>query len=206
MNTAIVVVLTAVLIGIFLDARRRTRRHARRIAEEKAAIVSESGATASIGVFHSAGDTAVILAASEEQGAFYYRVLRKGKVFNRSRVNLANLVKAELLVDFGVRDVGPYSRQHPGAQTATEVASREAAKLSPAELRALRRVGLRVVFLDEGGQTRALETTIMRSDNDQHRFRRVELFKDAVWWTVFLNCACTKARAQRDRVQGNEEA
>ncbi len=193
-NTTIIVALVAAFIGIFLDARRRSRRLTRRIAEEKADIVSESGATANIGVFHSASDMAVILAASEERGAFYYKVLRKGKAINRSRINLANVVKTDLIVDFSVKNLGAYSRQKPSAQVATDVASRVAAQYSPAELRALRRIGLRITFLDEGGQTKVLDTTVMRADNDQHRFRRVELLKDAVWWTVFLNSACAKAK------------
>ncbi|MBO4301706.1 MAG: thioredoxin [Desulfovibrio sp.] len=194
LNAYIVVVLIAVLVGIFLDARRRMWRHSRSLAAEKASIVSDSGATASIGVFHSPGDVSVILAASEERGALYYRVLRKGKVLNRSRINLANVVKTELLVDLTVRDPGPYSPQMPSAHVATEVSSREVAKCSPEQLRALQRVGVRIIFQDNGGQTKAFETTVMRADHDTHRSRRAELFKDAIWWTVFLNSASAKAR------------
>lgn len=200
MNIGIGIALVAALVAILWDVFRRSMRHSRRVTREKAAITTESGATASIGVFHAAGDTSILIGASEDCGAFYYRMVHKGNVVNRTRINLANLVKTDLILDNGIKDLGTYARQKTSALTASDVASRETAKSSSESLRGLRRVAIRINFLDDSGQTKMLEVTVLRADNDQHRYQRIELYKDAVWWAVFLTCAGVKAREDRDRL------
>ena len=197
--------LIAVLVGIFLDARRRTQKHVHCIAKERSSIISESGATASSGVFHSPGDTTIMLGASEELGVMYYRLLCKGEVINRSRFNLFRIARAELHVDFAPLDLGSYSRAKPGANVATEVASRELAKYTLEELRALRRVVMRIFFIDEKRKIKRLEIIVMRSDIEMHRSSCMELFREAIWWTVFLNCAGEKARDAQKRKEELEK-
>ena len=79
MTLTIVALLFLLLVGIYINARMRTARHLRCIAEEKGDIARASGMTASIGVFYPDVSATVVMGVSEEIGACYYRVLRDGK-------------------------------------------------------------------------------------------------------------------------------
>ena len=91
--------LIAFLLFLYLETKRKTARLQRLIAEEKSGIADASRMTASIGVFYPDSQTTVIIGASEEFGAFYYRMLRQSKVINRSKINLANIARVDLLIN-----------------------------------------------------------------------------------------------------------
>lgn len=149
--------------------------------------------TASIGVFYPDVSTTVIVGVSEEIGACY-RVLRDGKVINRSPIeNITNIRRVDLLVNGDPRDVGVSSAQATSFLRATDVASRILSRYSPADLRAMQRAGLRITFLVMAWQKKQLEITVLLND-ERHKFKHMELFKDAVWWTVFLGSASDNAR------------
>lgn len=124
MTVTIVALLFLLLLAVYINARVRTARHLRCIDEEKGDIARTSGMTASIGVFYPDVSTTVVIGVSEEVGACYYRVLRDGKVINRSRINLANIVRVELLVNGEPRDMGITSSQSSSFLKATDVAGR----------------------------------------------------------------------------------
>lgn len=194
MNLMIIAVLLLVLGAIYMDARMRTERHLQCIADEKSDIAKTSGMTASIGVFYPNVSTTVVIGASEDTGACYYRVLREGKVINRSRINLAKIVRVELLVNGERHALDTASPQASSFLKATDIASRSMSIFSSEELRATQRAGLRIVFLNESGEEKMLEITVLRMGDERHRYKRMELFKDAVWWTVFLDNASANAR------------
>ena len=131
MTLTIVALLFLLLVGIYINARMRTARHLRCIAEEKGDIARASGMTASIGVFYPDVSATVVMGVSEEIGACYYRVLRDGKVINRSRINLANIKRVELLINGDVRNVGISSTQATSFLKATDVAGRILSQYSP---------------------------------------------------------------------------
>ena len=149
MTLTIVALLFLVLVGIYLNARMRAARHLRIIAEEKGDIAKSSGMTASIGVFYPDVNVTVVVGVSEEIGACYYRVLRDGKVINRSRINLANIRRVELLVNGDPREVGVSSAQATSFLKATDVAGRILSRYSPADLRVMQRAGLRITFMSD---------------------------------------------------------
>ena len=204
MTLSIVALLFLVLVGIYLNARMRVARHLRIIAEEKGDIAKSSGVTASIGVFHPDVNVTVIMGVSEEIGACYYRVLRDGKIINRSRINLANIRRVDLLVNSEPRDIGLSSVQATSFLKATDVAGRILSRYSPADLRVMQRAGLRITFTSDSGDDRQLEITVLRMNDERHKFKRMELFKDAVWWTVFLGSARDNARRIKEYFENSE--
>jgi len=205
MSFTIVALLFLLLLAVYLNARMRTARHLRCIDEEKGDIARTSGMTASIGVFYPDVSTTVVMGVSEEVGACYYRVLRDGRAINRSRINLANIVRVELLVNGEPRDMGVTSSQASSFLKATDVASRVLTMCSPSSLRAVQRAGMRIIFRGEGGEDKKLEITVLRMNDERHRFKRMDLYKDAVWWTVYLGSASANARRIKDYFEQGEE-
>jgi len=204
MILTIVALLFLLLVGIYLNVRMRAARHLRAIAEEKGDIAKASGMTASIGVFYPDAGTTVIVGVSEEIGACYYRVLRNGKVINRSRINLANIRRVDLLVNGEPRDVGVASTQATSFLKATDVAGRILASYSSADLRLMQRAGLRLTFAGDDGAEKQLEITVLRMNDERHKFKRMELFKDTVWWAVFLDSASANARRIKEYFEQSE--
>ena len=204
MTLSIVALLFLVLVGIYINARMRAARHLRIIAEEKGDIAKSSGMTASIGVFYPDVNATVILGVSEEIGACYYRVLRDGKVINRSRINLANIRLADLLVNGEPSEVGISSAQATSFLKATDVAGRILSRYSPADLRLMQRAGLRIGFVSETADDKQLDITVLRMNDERHKFKRMELFKDAVWWTIFLGSASDNARRIKEYFESSE--
>lgn len=204
MTLTIVALLFLVLVGIYLNARMRAARHLRTIAEEKGDIARSSGMTASIGVFYPDVNATVILGVSEEIGACYYRVLRNGKVINRSRINLANIRRVDLLVNGEPSEVGISSAQATSFLKATDVAGRILSRYSPADLRLMQRAGLRIGFVSETADDKQLDITVLRMNDERHKFKRMELFKDAVWWTVFLGSASDNARRIKEYFESSD--
>lgn len=204
MTLTIVAALFLLIVGIYANARMRVARHLRCISEEKGDIARVSGMTASIGVFYPDVNTTVVMGVSEEIGACYYRVLRDGKVINRSRINLANINRVELLINGEVRDVGIVSGQATSFLKATDVAGRILTRYSSADLRVMQRAGLRIIFVSEGGVEKQLEITVLRMSDERHKFKRMELFKDTVWWAVFLDSASANARFIKEYFEGSE--
>ncbi len=201
MNFTIVAALIVFLVFIYVDARRRTAQHLQCIAEEKSSVATASGMTASVGVFYPDVRTAVVMGASEDTGACYYRVLREGKVINRSKISLANIVRVDLLLNSSPRDLPLESQQATSFLKATEVASKGISTFSPAELQALQKAALRLVFMDGNGVEKLLEITVLRMGDERHRFKRLELLKDAIWWYAFLNSAAHNARRWHEEHQ-----
>ena len=117
-----------------------------------------------------------------------------GKVINRSKISLGNIDRVDLLVNGTAYRLQVDSCQATSVLKATDVAGRCKSLFSPAQLQAVQRAGLRLVFRDEGGAQKALDITVLRMGDERHRFKRMELFKDAVWWRTFLESAGAQAR------------
>ena len=71
-------------------------------------------------------------------------------------------------------------------------------------LNATLRAGLRIVFMGESGAEKQLEITVLRMTDERHKFKRMELFKDTVWWVVFLDSASANARHIREYFEKSE--
>lgn len=205
MTYALVGLLIIFLIFLFMETRRKARRIESAVIEEKRAIAEDSGMTASIGVFTPDLQTTVIIGASETLGVFYYRMLRQAKLINRSRINLANLSRAEFLVNGQQQALAEAVELPTLTLQASDVADRTIAQIAPDSLRQIQRAALKVSFYDESGLEKTLEITTMRSSDERHKFERVQLLKNTAWWASFLEAASRQARAARSAIEDSPE-
>lgn len=200
MEYALGAVCVIFLIFLLMESRRKAARIVQAVAEEKSKIADDSGMTASLGVFTPDTQTTVVIGASEELGVFYYRMLRQSKVIIRSRINLANLARVELLINGQPVGIASGSEQLTTSLRATEIADRTISLFSTDAIRNMQRAGMRVVFFDENGVEKSLEITSLRSEDERHRFERVQLLKTTIWWVAFLQMASRQARHVRARL------
>ncbi|WP_297826523.1 thioredoxin [uncultured Desulfovibrio sp.] len=205
MEFILVALLIAFLLFLYLETQRRAARQQNLIAAEKAGIADASRMTASIGVFTPDVQTTVIIGASEEYGAFYYRMLRQSKLINRSKINLANIVRVDLLINERPYAFDCESTQPTTSLRATELCSRVLSLFSSEELKTIQRAAIRIVFFSDSGSEKSLEITSLRSSDERHRFQRVQLLKNSIWWVAFLNMSSRQARHIRTRLEEEEE-
>lgn len=204
MEYALVGLLLVFLIFLFIETKRKGQRVANAVLEEKRTIAEDSGMTASIGVFTPDVQTTVVIGASEELGVFYYRMLRQAKVIIRSRINLANLARVEFLINGAPHAISLECELPTTSLCATDIADRIISQFSPDSLRQMQKAALRVVFYDDGGFEKTLEITTLRSGDERHRFERVQLLKNTVWWAAFLQMASRQARRVRASLDAQE--
>lgn len=200
MELALVACGIIFVIFLFMESRRKATRIIQAVAEEKSKIADDSGMTASLGVFSPDTQTTVIIGASEELGLFYYRMMRQNKVIIRSRINLANLSRVELLINGQQVAIATGSEQLTISLRATEIADKTISLFSTDSIRNMKRAALRVVFFDENGLEKSLEITSLRAEDERHRFERVQLLKTTIWWVAFLQMASRQARQVRARI------
>ena len=162
--------------------------------------------TASIGVFNPDRQSTVIVGASEEMGALYYRMLRGSKLINRTRINLANVIRVELLVNAQICPVDTDSDQPTTTLKSTDIANKTLAAFPPDVLHSIQKAALRIIFFSESGAEKTLEITSLRTNDDRHRFKRAQMLKNSIWWTAFLNISSRNSRHVRNRMEAmNEE-
>lgn len=205
MEYALVGLLVAFLIFLFVETRRKSQRITNAVLAEKRAIAEDSGMTASLGVFSPDIQTTVIIGASEELGIFYYRMLRQARVINKSRINLANLARVEFLINSTQQHINLESAQPTTSLSATEIADRAITGFTADSIRQIERAAMRVIFYDETGLEKSLEITTLRSGDERQRFERVQLLKNTVWWVAFLQLASRQARRVRARIEESNE-
>lgn len=204
MEYALVGLLIAFLVYLFVETKRKAGRVAQAVALEKKEIAENSNMTASIGVFFPDIQTTVIIGASEELGVFYYRMLRQARVIVRSRINLANLARVEFLINGKPHDVDLNSAQPTTSLRATEIADNTISQFSLDSIREVRRAAMRVVFYDDTGNEKNLEITTLRSNDERQRFERVQLLKTTVWWVAFLQMSSRQARQVRASLEAEK--
>lgn len=204
MEYALIGLLALLLVFLFIEMKRKSERIKIAVADEKRKIADDSGMTASLGVFTPDTQTTVIIGSSEELGIFYYRMMRQARVIIRSRINMANLARIELLIDGTPTPVTIDSEQPTTSLKATDISEKTIGALSQDSLRQIQRAGLRVVFFDDAGMEKTLEITTLRSNDERHRFERVQLLKTTVWWVAFLQIASRLARHVRARMESDE--
>lgn len=201
MEYALIGLLLVFLIFLFVETKRKSQRVAHAVMDEKRSIAEDSGMTASLGVFTPDVQTTVVIGASEELGVFYYRMLRQARVIIRSRINLANLARVEFLINGEPHTVNLECELPTTSLCASDIADRIISQFSPDSLRQMQKAALRVVFFDDGGFEKTLEITTLRSGDERHRFERVQLLKNTVWWTAFLQMASRQARRVRTSLE-----
>lgn len=197
MEYALIGILLLFLVFLFIETKRKAQRVQHAVMAEKRSIAEDSAMTASLGVFMPDTQTTVVIGASEQLGVFYYRMLRQAKVIIKSRINLANLARIELLINSQIHAVEARSEQLTTSLCATDIADAAISQLSADSIRQIERAAMRIIFYDEAGIEKTLEITTFRANDERQRFDRVQLLKNTVWWVAFLQLASRQARRTR---------
>lgn len=197
MEYALVGVLLLFLVFLFVESKRKSQRIQQAILLEKKSIAEDSGMTASIGVFSPDTQTTVIIGASEQLGVFYYRMLRQAKIIVKSRINLANLSRIDLLLNGQPEVITAESEQPTLALRATDVADRTLSQFAQDSIRQLQRAAIKISFYDDAGLEKTLEITTFRANDERQKFERMQLLKNTIWWVAFLQMASRQARHAR---------
>lgn len=194
-------ILIIFLIYLFFETKRKSQRVHQVVQAEKRQIAEDSGMTASLGVFTPDSQTTVIIGASIELGVFYYRMLKQAKLIVKSRINLANLARIECLFNGKEQQVSAESDLATSSLKATEVADQVISGFSPDSIRQISKAAIRIIFYDEAGLEKNLEITTFRSTDERHKFERVQLLKNTVWWVAYLQIGSRLARRVRAKIE-----
>lgn len=201
MEYALVGILIIFLIFLFFETKRKSQRINQVVQMEKRRIAEDSGMTATMGVFTPDPQTTVIIGASVELGIFYYRMIKQAKVSVKSRINLANLARIECLLNNREIPVSAESDMATSTLKATEVADQIISQFSQDSIRQVEKAALRIIFYDETGLEKNLEITTFRSNDERHKFERVQLIKNTIWWTAYLQIGSRLARRVRAKME-----
>ena len=194
--------LLLTVFAIYFEARRRVAKHQQDIAEEKSEIAEETRMTAQMAVFSAPNDGTYVVAASEEMGAFYYRLLQRGKETVRVKLNLANILNADLLINGTIQTVEAESGQTSLSNRASEVTALLLSHYPPEIVRGITTIGLRVTYNSDSGEQRNLDMLVMDDKDQRHKNARIQVLKNTIWWWQYLRMAARQARRTQAMIDG----
>lgn len=195
-------ILLLTVFAIYFEARRRVAKHQQDIAEEKSEIAEETRMTAQMAVFSAPNDGTYIVAASEEMGAFYYRLLQRGKETVRVKLNLANVLNADLLINGTIQTVEADSGQTSLSNRASEVTALLLSHYPPEIVRSITTIGLRVIYNSDSGEQRNLDMLVLDDKDQRHKNSRIQVLKNTIWWWQYLRMAARQARRTQAMIDG----
>ena len=195
-------ILLLTVFAIYFEARRRVAKHQQDIAEEKSEIAEETRMTAQMAVFSAPNDGTYVVAASEEMGAFYYRLLQRGKETVRVKVNLANVLNADLLINGTIQTVEADSGQTSLSNRASEVTALLLSHYPPEIVRSITTIGLRVTYNSDSGEQRNLDMLVLDDKDQRHKNSRIQVLKNTIWWWQYLRMAARQARRTQAMIDG----
>lgn len=195
-------ILLLTVFAIYFEARRRVAKHQQDIAEEKSEIAEETRMTAQMAVFSAPNDGTYVVAASEEMGAFYYRLLQRGKETVRVKLNLANVLNADLLINGTIQNVEADSGQTSLSNRASEVTALLLSHYPPEIVRGITTIGLRVTYNSDSGEQRNLDMLVLDDKDQRHKNSRIQVLKNTIWWWQYLRMAARQARRTQAMIDG----
>ena len=195
-------ILLLTVFAIYFEARRRVAKHQQDIAEEKSEIAEETRMTAQMAVFSAPNDGTYVVAASEEMGAFYYRLLQRGKETVRVKLNLANVLNADLLINGTIQTVEADSGQTSLSNRASEVTALLLSHYPPEIVRSITTIGLRVIYNSDSGEKRNLDMLVLDDKDQRHKNSRIQVLKNTIWWWQYLRMAARQARRTQAMIDG----
>ncbi len=205
MQFIVFVILLLTAFAIYFEARRRVAKHQQDIAEEKSEIAEETRMTAQMAVFGAPNDGTYVIAASEEMGAFYYRLLQRGKETVRVKLNLANVLNADLLINGTLQTVEAESAQSTLSNRASEVTALLLSYYPPEVVRGITTIGLRVTYNSESGEQRNLDMLVLDDKDQRHKNSRIQVLKNSIWWWQYLRMAARQARRTQAMIDGDTD-
>ena len=195
-------ILLLTVFAIYFEARRRVAKHQQDMAEEKSEIAEETRMTAQMAVFSAPNDGTYVVAASEEMGAFYYRLLQRGKETVRVKLNLANVLNADLLINGTIQTVEADSGQTSLSNRASEVTALLLSHYPPEIVRSITTIGLRVTYNSDSGEQRNLDMLVLDDKDQRHKNSRIQVLKNTIWWWQYLRMAARQARRTQAMIDG----
>lgn len=198
-------ILLLTVFAIYFEARRRVAKHQQDIAEEKSEIAEETRMTAQMAVFSAPNDGTYVIAASEEMGAFYYRLLQRGKETVRVKLNLANVLNADLLINGAIQTVEAESAQTTFSNRASEVTALLLSHYPPEIVRGITTIGLRVTYNSDSGEQRNLDMLVLDDKDQRHKNTRIQVLKNTIWWWQYLRMAARQARRTQAMIDGETD-
>lgn len=198
-------ILLLTVFAIYFEARRRVAKHQQDIAEEKSEIAEETRMTAQMAVFSAPNDGTYVIAASEEMGAFYYRLLQRGKETVRVKLNLANVLNADLLINGTIQTVEAESAQTTFSNRASEVTALLLSHYPPEIVRSITTIGLRVTYNSDSGEQRNLDMLVLDDKDQRHKNSRIQVLKNTIWWWQYLRMAARQARRTQAMIDGADD-
>lgn len=198
-------ILLLTVFAIYFEARRRVAKHQQDIAEEKSEIAEETRMTAQMAVFSAPNDGTYVIAASEEMGAFYYRLLQRGKDTVRVKLNLANVLNADLLINGTIQTVEAESSQTTFSNRASEVTALLLSHYPPEIVRSITTIGLRVTYNSDSGEQRNLDMLVLDDKDQRHKNSRIQVLKNTIWWWQYLRMAARQARRTQAMIDGETD-
>ncbi len=198
-------ILLLTVFAIYFEARRRVAKHQQDIAEEKSEIAEETRMTAQMAVFSAPNDGTYVIAASEEMGAFYYRLLQRGKETVRVKLNLANVLNADLLINGTIQTVEAESAQTTFSNRASEVTALLLSHYPPEIVRSITTIGLRVTYNSDSGEQRNLDMLVLDDKDQRHKNSRIQVLKNTIWWWQYLRMAARQARRTQAMIDGETD-
>lgn len=198
-------ILLLTVFAIYFEARRRVAKHQQDIAEEKSEIAEETRMTAQMAVFGAPHDGTYVVAASEEMGAFYYRLLQRGKETVRVKLNLANVIGADLLINGSLQTVEAESSQTTLSNRASEVTALLLSYYPPEVVRSITTIGLRITYNSDSGEQRNLDMLVLDDKDQRNKNSRIQVLKNTIWWWQYLRMAARQARRTQALIDGDTD-
>ena len=198
-------ILMLTVFLIYFEALRRVSKHQQNIAEEKSEIADETSMTAQMAVFGSSGGGACIIAASEEMGAFYYRLLQRGASTVRVKLNLANISGVDLLINGSAQTLEVESAQATLGNRASEMTALLLSHYPPDVVRGISSIDLRVSYNSELGEPRTLDILVLDGKDQRQKDSRIQILKNSLWWWQYLRLAVRQARRTQAMIDGDAD-
>lgn len=198
-------ILMLTVFGIYFEARRRVSRHHQDIAEEKSEIAEETRMSAQMAVFGSSSGGACIIAASEDMGAFYYRLLQRGASTVRIKLNLANISSVDLLINGSAQTMEVESAQSTLSNRASEMTALLLSHYPPEVVRSMSSIDLRVTYASELGEPRTLDILVLDGRDQRQKDSRIQILKNSIWWWQYLRLAVRQARRTQAMIDGDSD-
>lgn len=202
----VVAIILIACFFLYFDVRRRVKRHRQSIADEKSEIAEETRMTAQLAVFSAPNDGSYVIGASEEMGAFYYRLMVKAMAVSRIKINLANILSVDLLINGSVYDKDVESPQTTMTNRATEEQSMILSNFPPEIVRSIHTLALRIVFRSDSGEDRVLPLNLYTDKDARQKATCVSVLKNSIWWWRYLRAILIQARRLQTLIDGSDAA
>ena len=135
-------------------------------------------------------------------GNLVYEVEYAGKETVRVKLNLANVLNADLVINGTIQTVEADSGQTSLSNRASEVTALLLSHYPPEIVRSITTIGLRVIYNSDSGEQRNLDMLVLDDKDQRHKNSRIQVLKNTIWWWQYLRMAARQARRTQAMIDG----